>query len=304
MGGNVTTQSTHSHRGSDLNPSRIETDPRLARCTADRASHATRLVVVRSMMPLLYSLVGVLVFVVLWTTVIWVWRPPEFILPAPAAVLDAAWANAGSLLENAWITGYEVLLGFLLAALAGIGAALLIHLWSRLGTVLWPVVLLAQITPQIAFAPLLILWLGIGLASKIVIAALIAFFPILVNTYIGLQSIDEATEDLAKSMLAGRTRYLIQFELPNALPHILVGLKIAITYAVVGAVVAEFISSNNGLGNSLLVANGNLDSSYAMAALIMLSAMGLALFGVISLAERLAVPWHISQRRRAGALVS
>lgn len=256
----------------------------------------------RGIETLVYSLAGIVAVVLLWTAVIWTWHPPEFILPPPSAVLDAMWANVNGILHNAWVTAYEVLLGFVFASAAGISAALLLHVWPRAGTVLWPIVLVAQITPQIAFAPLLILWFGIGLTSKIVIAALIAFFPILVNTYVGLESIDEATEDLAKSMLTGRAKYLVEFEFPNALPHILVGMKIAMTYSVVGAVVAEFISSNDGLGNLLLVANGALDSGYAFAALITLSAMGLILSAGVSIVERLLIPWHVSQRRQRQSL--
>jgi NitT/TauT family transport system permease protein len=103
-------------------------------------------------------------------------------------------------------------------------------------------------------------------------------------------------------MLTGRAKYLVEFEFPNALPHILVGMKIAMTYSVVGAVVAEFISSNDGLGNLLLVANGALDSGYAIAALIALSAMGLVLSAGVSIVERLLIPWHVSQRRQRQSL--
>lgn|ERR1700733_12113086 len=246
----------------------------------------------------LYSLAGVAGFVALWYAVEWLWHPPEFLFPTPSAVFQSTKDNAASLIYNSWITGYEVLLGFLLACVTGVGVAILIHLWPRLGKLLWPAVLFAQITPQIAFAPLLIMWFGIGLVSKIVIAALIAFFPILVNTYVGLQAIDEAAEDLARCMLAGRFRYLLEFELPNALPHILSGMKIAMTYAVVGAVVAEFISSNNGLGNMILVANGALDAASCISSVILLSLMGGALFGTVAVFERLLIPWHISQRRQ------
>src|SRR5579872_5578390 len=139
----------------------------------------------RGLATLLYSAGGVVLFVALWSAVEWALKPPEFLFPTPAAVLDATTSNLTGLLANSWVTGYEILLGFLLACIVGVGIALVIHLRPKLGRFLWPVILFAQITPQIAFAPLLIMWFGIGLTSKIIIAASIAFFPILVNSYVG-----------------------------------------------------------------------------------------------------------------------
>jgi NitT/TauT family transport system permease protein len=250
-----------------------------------------------------YALLGVAMMAAVWLGVRVLWEPPDYLLPGPPDVFAAMAENIGVLATSTWITLHEILLGFVVATALGLAAAIGLHLWPRLGRILWSFVLFLQITPQVAFAPLLIAWFGIGLVSKVVLAGVIAFFPVLINTYIGLKSIDQATEDLARSMRVSRLRYLRSFELPHALPDILSGMKIAISYGVVGAVVAEFLSSNQGLGNLILVANGALDASLAIATVIVLSLLGVALYGVMSVAEGLLVPWHVGQRRHIRAKI-
>jgi NitT/TauT family transport system permease protein len=162
-----------------------------------------------------------------------------------------------------------------------------------------PALIFVQITPQIAIAPILFLWLGLGLLPKVLIAVLISFLPMLINSYVGFRSLDADVLDLARSMHIGRWKLFTHFELPSALPHIFVGAKIAMTYAVVGAVVAEFMSSNAGLGYIIMVANGLLDGALGLASLIVLSVEGLLLYILLSALERLLTPWHIAQRRVA-----
>jgi NitT/TauT family transport system permease protein len=247
-----------------------------------------------------YGLSGALALVAFWNIVQSLWNPPEYLLPSPAAVLAAMYDNVPELISASVVTLLEVLAGFLLAAFIGFAVALTLHLWTGLAKLAWPVVLLIQLTPQVAFAPLLILWFGIGFASKIAMAASIAFFPVVINTFIGLRSVDESMRELAYAMGVGRIGSLVNFEIPTALPQILGGIRIAITYAVVGAVVAEFISSNDGLGHLILVANGALDTSLAIAAVIVLSLMGSLLFVFVFLCERRIAFWHVSQRRESG----
>jgi NitT/TauT family transport system permease protein len=252
---------------------------------------------------IIYGLGGALALVGFWSMLQSLWNPPEYLLPSPLAVLAAMYENLPDLIFASLVTLLEVLAGFLLATLIGFAVALILHLWTGLAKLAWPVVLLIQLTPQVAFAPLLILWLGIGFASKIAMAASIAFFPVVINTFIGLRSVDESTRELAYAMRVGRIGSLINFEIPTALPEILGGIRIAITYAVVGAVVAEFISSNDGLGHLILVANGALDTSLAIAAIIVLSLMGSLLFLFVFLCERRIAFWHVSQRRQSGSRV-
>jgi len=240
---------------------------------------------------------GLMTFILLWELIVWLWSPPDYLLP-PFVTVAVRIMNDWSLLAaNAWITGYEVVLSFLAASLAGILGAAALHFYPRSGKILLPVLIFVQITPQIAIAPILFLWLGLGLLPKIVIAVLISFLPMLINSYVGFRSLDPDVVDLARSMHVGRWRLFTHFELPSALPHMFAGAKIAMTYAVVGAVVAEFMASNAGLGYLIMVANGLLDGALGLASLIVLSIEGLALYVLLSAIERVLTPWQIAQRR-------
>jgi NitT/TauT family transport system permease protein len=246
--------------------------------------------------------VGLLTFIAMWELVVWIWSPPDYLLPAFGTVAARIVDDWSSLAVHAAITGYEVVFSFLAAGAAGIAGAALLHFYPRSGKVLLPALIFVQITPQIAIAPILFLWLGLGLLPKVVIAVLISFLPMLINSYIGFRSLDADVLDLARSMHVGRWRLFLHFELPSALPHMFVGAKIAMTYAIVGAVVAEFMASNAGLGYVIMVANGLLDGALGLAALIVLSIGGLLLYFLLSVVERLLTPWHIAQRRGAATL--
>jgi NitT/TauT family transport system permease protein len=247
---------------------------------------------------------GLMTFILLWELVVWIWRPPDYLLPSFLTVAIRIASDWNSLAANAWITGYEVVLSFLAASVAGVLGAAALHFYPRSGKILLPVLIFVQITPQISIAPILFLWLGLGLLPKIVIAVLISFLPILINSYIGFRSLDADVLDLARSMHVGRWRLFTHFELPSALPHMFVGAKIAMTYAVVGAVVAEFMASNAGLGYVIMVANGLLDGALGLASLIVLSIEGLLLYVVLSVIERLLTPWQIAQRRAQPAIAA
>ena len=153
------------------------------RTSSERAPSQTAIVV--------YGVGGALALVGLWSVAQSLWNPPEYLLPSPFSVLATGYANLPDLLNSSFVTLLEVLAGFLLATLIGFALALMLHLWAGFARLAWPVVLLIQLTPQVAFAPLLILWFGIGLASKIAMAASVAFFPVVINTFIGLRSVDD-----------------------------------------------------------------------------------------------------------------
>ena len=243
--------------------------------------------------------IGLMTFILLWELVVWIWSPPDYLLPSFVIVVVRIFNDWNSLAANAWITGYEIVLGFLAASVAGVLGAAALHFYPRSGKILLPVLIFVQITPQISIAPILFLWLGLGLLPKVVIAVLISFLPMLINSYIGFRSLDADVIDLARSMHVGRWRLFTHFELPSALPHMFVGAKIAMTYAVVGAVVAEFMASNAGLGYVIMVANGLLDGALGLASLIVLSIEGLVLYVLLLMIERLLTPWQIAQRRAA-----
>src|SRR5437870_3496685 len=239
----------------------------------------------RFLAPASYS-AGVIILLAVWEGVVRVWRPAEYLLPSPEQVLVTIRRESTLLTADGWTTGYEVVLWFLAAVLIGFATALVLHVWPRLGTVLWPSVLLAQITPQVAIAPFLLMWFGLGLFPKIILAFLIGFFPILVNSYLGFRSLDAETEELASSMRASRLDFFVKFEFPAALPHILSGAKTSMTYCVVGASVAEFISCIGGLGYCILVGQGTLESTLLVASLIVLALMGFSLYFCVAALER------------------
>jgi NitT/TauT family transport system permease protein len=221
---------------------------------------------------------------------------PPFLLPGPEAVARTLFDQRRILLLHAWTTAYETVVGFAAALVVGMAAAVVLHAVPRVTAVLWPSILLAQITPKVAIAPLLLVWLGFGLMPKIIIAFLISFFPILANAYAGLQSLSEEVEELARSMRAGRLTFFIRFEFPHALPYLFAGARIAITFALVGSIVAEFVGADKGLGYLTMLTNRLLNSPLMVSSLLVLGGMGAILYGAVGLIERLMIPWHVSQR--------
>jgi len=224
----------------------------------------------------------------------------NYLVPRPAQVWEKFTTDFGYLAEHTGVTLYETIIGFILASLLGLGTAILIVYSPTAEKTLYPIVLFAQVIPKVAIAPLLIAWFGAGAQSpKIILAVLIAFFPVVISGVAGLRSIDPELLDLSSTMGANWWQTFRKIRFPNALPHIMAGEKVAVTLAVVGAVVGEFVGAGEGLGYVLLVANGNLDSPTLFAALILMSAIGIVLFVLIEVAEALLVPWHASRRAQA-----
>jgi NitT/TauT family transport system permease protein len=221
---------------------------------------------------------------------------PNYLIPTPRQVFQTLTDQWQFLMENSWVTLYETVIGFVLAACLGLVTAILIVYSSTMDKALYPIVLFAQVIPKIAIAPLLVVWFGTDLTPKIILAVLIAFFPVVISSVAGLRSTDPELLDLSATMGARRWQTFVKIRFPNALPHIMAGLKVAVTLAVVGAVVGEFVGASEGLGYVLLVANGNLDAPLLFADLFLMSAIGIALFVVIEAAEALLIPWHASRR--------
>jgi NitT/TauT family transport system permease protein len=235
----------------------------------------------------------VVTLIALWEAATHVFAIPPFLLPAPSAIAQSMQANAALLLTNGWITTVEIVLGFLLSIVVGIPLALAIFLWPPFSRSVLPLLVSSQAMPKVAIAPLLLVWFGFGLLPKVLIAFLIAFFPIVINTAVGLGSIEPEKIYLARSMGFGATATFFKIRLPNALPAIFGGLKISITLAVVGAVVGEFVGGDAGLGYLLMVANGSMDTQLLFGGIVALTILGVALFVLVELAERLAIPRHI-----------
>jgi NitT/TauT family transport system permease protein len=223
----------------------------------------------------------------------------EDLFPSLSSVILTTIEKWPVLAAHLWVTAYETLLGFVCAVIGGVIGAIILNSSRRLATVLWPIILFAQITPKVALAPILLIWLGYGILPKIIIAFLISFFPVLANAYAGFRSVDTETRDLARSMRCSRMTYFLRFQFPYALPRIFGGARIAITFAVVGTIVAEFVGSDRGLGYLTMLAARTLNSSLMVASILVLGLMGIVLFHVVGAIERRMIPWHISYRRQS-----
>jgi NitT/TauT family transport system permease protein len=220
----------------------------------------------------------------------------NYLVPRPGQVWNKITGEWSSLMHHSYVTLYETVIGFALASVLGVATAVLIAYSRTMDKALYPIVLFAQVIPKIAIAPLLVVWFGNGLAPKIILAVLIAFFPVVVSGVAGLRSTDPELLELSATMGASRWKTFRKIRFPNALPHLMAGEKVAVTLAVVGAVVGEFVGASEGLGYVLLLANGNLDSALLFAALILMSLIGILLFVVVEAAEALLIPWHASRR--------
>jgi NitT/TauT family transport system permease protein len=241
------------------------------------------------------ALVLLLLFGV-WWFVAWRELVPAYLVPAPGAVWDTMVADWALLLEHTWVTTMETVIGFVLAAVIGVATAVLLVYSRTAEKALYPLILFAQVIPKIAIAPILVVWFGFGLTPKIVLAVLIAFFPVVVSAVAGLRSIDPELLELSATMGASRWKTFRKIRFPGSLPQLMSGLKVAVTLAVVGAVVGEFVGADRGLGYVLLLASGNLDAPLLFADLILMSLIGVVLFLLVELLERLLIPWHASRR--------
>ena len=233
-----------------------------------------------------------LLMILVWEAAVRVFQISPVILPPPSAALVVIWNNAELLLTHTYVTTQEIVLGFLLAVVAGLVFSVVMIHSKIMSEALYPLLVLSQMVPKVAVAPLLLLWLGYGMLPKVVIAFTIAFFPIVINGVSGLTSIDPEMLDLLKVLKASRLQILVRIRIKNSLPYLFDGLKIAITLAVIGAIVAEFIGGESGLGYLVIVSNATINTAMMFAALILLSVLGMLLFALIMVVERFAIPWH------------
>jgi NitT/TauT family transport system permease protein len=239
----------------------------------------------------LYPLIGFALLVAVWQAYVDLFKVNPIVLPSPLRILDAMAQNFPLLLHEAWPSFLESALGFALALAIGVPMAIAVANSRILNLTLYPIFVATQSIPKVAVAPIILVWFGVGLNSKLAIAFLVAFFPIVVDTATGLAATPQGLLELARSLRATPAQIFWKVQLPAALPHIFAGSKVAVTLAVVGAVIGEFVGSNAGLGNLLLSANSQLDSPLAWAALAWLSLLGILLFLAVALVERLVMPW-------------
>jgi NitT/TauT family transport system permease protein len=223
---------------------------------------------------------------------------PPFILPAPSAVLVALWRGlaSGLYLRHLWYTVLETLLGFLLGSILGFGLGTAVAMSRWVEYFLYPYIVMFQSLPKIALAPLIVIWFGLGLTSKVVNAGLVAFFPLLVNTMVGLKSADEDRVSLMRSLAATQRQVFWMLRLPNALPFVMAGLDIAMIFALIGAIVGEFVGATAGLGMLIQSMNFTMDVSGQFSVLLVLSFVGLALSRTIQLIRRRVLFWDPSEK--------
>lgn len=246
----------------------------------------------------LYPLAGTLIIVLVWHYYVVLFHVPIVVLPTPMQVLQAMAQEWKALLEEGWVTALECIYGFALAMAIGIPIAVTMT-YSRIANqMFYPLLVASQSIPKVAIAPILLVWFGTGLQSKLAMAFVIAFFPVVVDTATGLRSTSPELLELARSLQCSRLQTFFKIQLPSALPSIFSGAKIAVTLAVIGAVIGEFIGSNEGLGNLLLTANSQLNTPLVWAALIVLSALGMVLYGIVVLAEIILMPWAVDSTQK------
>ena len=222
-----------------------------------------------------------------------------FLIPAPSDIGESLWNDRELLAADAWVTAQEVLLGFAIALVVGFAFAVVLHLSDALRRAFYPLLVASQTVPVIAIAPILIVWLGFGIGPKLAIIALVCFFPITVNTLDGLRSVDPDLPRMMRTLDAKRSQILRRVEIPSALPYLFSGAKIAAAVSVIGAVFGEWSGADEGLGHLILIAQGQLQTARVFAAVVVLSALALILFGALALIERRFGWW--TPRRIGGA---
>ena len=246
------------------------------------------------------ALPALLVFMaslVAWELIIVIFEVKEFLVPAPSKVARQLVNPNLSWPYHFWVTAWETVAGFALAAVVGIALAYLIVHSRRLNQILYPYILLAQIVPKVAVAPLFFIWFGFGEVPKVLVAFLVAFFPIIIDTIVGLHAADPDMLDLMRTLGASPFKTFVRVKLPAALPHIFGSFKVAITLAIIGAVIGEFVGAESGLGYMIVRAQSHFRTDQVFAALALLSLLGMALFMVFVLVERLAIPWYAKMKR-------
>ena len=243
------------------------------------------------MMRVLRPLIITLGLLLIWQLIVWLTGAPRFILPGPLLVLETLFNQLPLLIQHAGVTLAEILLGLLLGTLLGLVSALSLVTWGGLRRWLLPVLVVSQAIPVFALAPVLMLWLGYGLASKVAMATLIIYFPVTAACFDGLRQTPIGYLQLARTLGASRRAQLLQIRLPAALPAFGSGLRVAASVAPIGAVVGEWVGSSTGLGYLMLNANARMQVDLMFAALLVLAVMALALYFSVNLIARRLTPW-------------
>ena len=239
-------------------------------------------------LPSILVILGLLVF---WQVAVSALGIKEYILPTPVAAIKALFNPNYQWTVNLLATLYAVLGAFVLSAVLGVLLAIVIVWNDLLLRTVMPVLILFNTLPKIALAPLFVVWMGYGIWPNIVIGTTIAFFPMVVNTAVGLASAEPEMLDLVRTLKAGKWQVLRKIRIPNAVPYIFVGLKLNATMSVIGALVGEFVASEKGLGSLIITSGVTMETAPIFASLILISTLGLVLYGVVVVVEQIVAPW-------------
>ena len=233
---------------------------------------------------------------VAWEVLVRVSGVADYLVPTPSAVGSRLFGDLGYFLFHGLITLIEALGGFAMGTLVAVIAAGIMAHSKLFERTVYPIALLIKVTPIVAIAPLFVIWFGFGSFPKMMIAALITFFPVMVNTFVGLKSINPSTLDFFRLLDAGEAQVLMKLRVPSALPYLFAAFRIAVPLSVIGAVVGEWFSGDRGLGSVIIVAHHNIDMPTLFSAIAVLACIGLGLTGITALIERRVLFWHDSQQ--------
>ncbi len=246
------------------------------------------------------ALVIVVASLFIWEACVELFAPSPLILPAPSAIFAEFWSSPWVFIRHSGYTLAVTAAGFAIAVALGVVLAVAIVYSRFLERTIYTLLVALNSIPKVALAPLFVIWLGTGTEPKVSVAVMLAIFPIVIDTVLGLRSVDPDMLSLARVSKASPWQVLFKIRFPCALPSLFAGMKVAISFALVGAIVGEFVAGGTGLGFQILVAQGQFDTPRVFVSLLLLSLMGTVLFYLVDFAERLCLPWHVSQRPHAG----
>ena len=229
--------------------------------------------------------------IVIWQLAVSTTGVREYLLPAPLSVWNAMWHGEIAWEQHLWVTTWEIIGAFLMAGIVGVALGVAIAWSPLLANALVPFLVFVNTLPKVAVAPLFLIWMGYGIFPNMLMGALIGFFPVVINTAVGLSQVEQDMLDLGRVFNAPKWKIFAKIRIPNALPYILSALKITATAAVVGAIVGEFVASQQGLGYVIVTTQSSMNTGLAFAALIWISVVGLVLYGLVVLLAHLWAPW-------------
>lgn len=233
-----------------------------------------------------------LLLIIVWEGVIRILAVPVWLIPAPSQIIGATIERGPEVLFHTWVTFYETVLGFALAIVFGVPLAVAVVHSKSLSNTIYPLILVTQSIPKVAFAPILLIWFGYGDFPKVVVAFLVAFFPVVVDTATGLRSPAPQAIELARQLAASDFQIYTKIRFPSALPHFFAGLKVAITLAVIGAVIGEFVGAESGLGFLVIESTSHFKTPLAFGAMMLLAILSMVLFAIVAIVERIVCPWY------------